>query len=158
VGTVGGALLGTSTVTSYIESTAGVEEGSRTGLASVVTGFLFLLAIFFSPLVRMIGGGYAYSLEDQIFLYPVTAPVLIVVAALMLKEVIKIEWDDFSESIPAFLTVIGMPLTGSIADGLAFGFISYTIIKLVTGKFKDLNIILVIITIIFLVRFILIKM
>jgi len=158
LGTVSGALLGTSTVTSYIESTAGVEEGSRTGLASVVTGFLFLLAVFFSPLVRMIGGGYAYSLENKIFLYPITAPVLIVVAALMLKEVTKIQWDDYSESIPAFLTVIGMPLTGSIADGLAFGFISFTIIKFITGKWRDINVILIVITILFLVRFIFLKL
>jgi len=75
----------------------------------------------------------------------------------MMREVVKIKWDDFSESIPAVLTLIGIPLTYSIADGLAFGFISYTIIKTLSGKFKDLNIILIIITIIFLIRFILIK-
>jgi len=157
VGTIGGALLGTSTVSSYIESAAGVEEGSRTGFSAVITGFLFILAIFFAPLVSMIGGGYAYSAENGIFLYPITAPVLIIVAVLMMREVVKIKWDDFSESIPAVLTFVGIPLTYSIADGLAFGFISYTIIKTLSGKLKDLNIILITITIIFLIRFIVIK-
>ena len=158
VGTVAGAMLGTSTVTSYIESAAGVEEGSRTGLSAVVTGFLFLLAIFFSPIIAMVGGGYAYSLENGIFLYPVTAPVLIIVAAFMMKEIVKIDWDDFSNSVPAMLTFIGIPLTYSIADGLALGFISYTFIKILSGKLKDLNFIMVFITLIFLIRFFVIKL
>ncbi len=158
VGTVAGAMLGTSTVTSYIESAAGVEEGSRTGLSAVVTGLLFLLAIFFSPLIAMIGGGYAYSLENGLFLYPITAPVLIIVAAFMMKEIVKIDWDDFSNSIPAMLTFIGIPLTYSIADGLALGFISYTFIKIFSCKLKDLNFIMVFITLIFLIRFFVIKL
>ena len=118
----------------------------------------FQVTIFFSPLVGMIGGGYTFSLEHNIFMYPITAPVLIIVAALMIREVVKIKWEDFSASIPAFLTIVGMPLTGSIADGLAFGFISYTMIKLMSGKWKDLNLILIVITGIFLIRFGLIKM
>ncbi len=158
VGTVSGALLGTSTVTSFIESAAGVEEGSRTGLSAVTAGLLFLLAIFFSPFIAMVGGGYAYSPEFGLYLYPITAPVLIIVAALMMREIVKVKWDDFSESIPGILTFIGIPLTYSIADGLAFGFISYTFIKILSGKFKDLNLILVLVTLIFLVRFVLIKL
>lgn len=158
VGTVAGAMLGTSTVTSYIESAAGVEEGSRTGLSAVVTGLLFLLAIFFSPIIAMVGGGYAYSLENGLFLYPITAPVLIIVAAFMMKEIVNIDWDDFSNAIPAMLTCIGIPLTYSIADGLALGFISYTFIKILSGKFKDLNFIMVFITLIFLIRFFVIKL
>jgi AGZA family xanthine/uracil permease-like MFS transporter len=158
VGTVGGALLGTSTVTSFIESAAGVEEGSRTGLSAVTAGLLFLLAIFFSPFIAMVGGGYVYSAEFGLYLYPITAPVLIIVAALMMREIVKVKWDDFSESIPGILTFIGIPLTYSIADGLAFGFISYTLIKIVSGKFKDLNLIMVLVTLIFLVRFVLIKL
>lgn len=157
VGTVSGALLGTSTVTSYIESAAGVEEGSRTGLSAITAGILFLLAIFFSPFIAMVGGGYAYSQEFGLYLYPITAPVLLIVAALMMREIVKVKWDDFSESIPGILTFIGIPLTYSIADGLAFGFISYTIIKIFSGKIKDLNFILVLVTLIFLVRFVLIK-
>lgn len=157
VGTVSGALLGTSTVTSYIESAAGVEEGSRTGLSAITAGILFLLAIFFSPFIAMVGGGYAYSQEFGLYLYPITAPVLLIVAALMMRESVKVKWDDFSESIPGILTFIGIPLTYSIADGLAFGFISYTIIKIFSGKLKDLNFILVLVTLIFLVRFVLIK-
>ncbi len=158
VGTVAGALLGTSTVTSYIESAAGVEEGSRTGLSAVVTGLLFLSAIFFSPIIAMVGGGYAYSLENGLFLYPVTAPVLIIVATLMMKEIVKIQWDEFSDSIPAMLTFIGIPLTYSIADGLALGFISFTFIKILSGKLKDLNFIILFITLVFLIRFFVIKL
>jgi AGZA family xanthine/uracil permease-like MFS transporter len=158
VGTVGGALLGTSTVTSFIESASGVEEGSRTGLSAVTAGFLFLLAIFFAPFIRMVGGGYQFSAQNEIFLYPVTAPVLIIVSVLMMKEVVKIKWDDYSESIPGILTLVGIPLTYSIADGLAFGFISYTVLKLISGRWRDLNFIMILITLVFLVRFILIKM
>ncbi len=157
VGTVAGAALGTSTVSSYIESASGVEEGSRTGLSAVVAGLLFLLAIFFSPLVAMVGGGVAFSAADGLFLYPVTAPVLIVVAVLMLREMVHVKWDDHSEAIPAALTLVGMPLTYSIADGLALGFVSYTAIKLLAGRWRDLNWIMVLVTIVFVLRFVLIR-
>lgn len=157
VGTVAGAVMGTSTVSSYIESAAGVEEGSRTGLSAVVAGSLFVLAIFFSPLVAMVGGGFALSATDGLFLYPVTAPVLIVVSVLMLREMVKVKWDDHSEAIPAALTLVGIPLTYSIADGLALGFIAYTAIKLLSGRWRDLNLILVLITMVFVLRFVLIR-
>ena len=122
IGTVAGATLGTSTVTSFIESAAGVEAGGRTGLTSLVVAALFLLALFFSPLIAMIGG---YP--------PITAPALTIVGALMMQNVTKIDWKDYTESIPAFLIIIGIPLSYSIADGLALGFISYPIIKAFSG-------------------------
>ncbi|TKJ41831.1 guanine permease [candidate division LCP-89 bacterium B3_LCP] len=136
-GTVAGAFLGTSTVTSYIESAAGVEEGGRTGLTAVTTGMLFLLAIFFAPLVRMIGGGVEASEGTMLILYPITAPALIVVGCLMVQTVAKINWSDLSEAIPAFLVIIGMPLTYSISDGLAFGFVSYSILSIFAGRWRN---------------------
>lgn len=150
LGTVVGATLGTSTVTAYIESAAGVEEGGRTGLANVVTGVLFLLAIFFSPIVQMIGGGYQVG---ESLLFPVTSPALIIVGCLMAKNITKIIWDDLTEAFPAFLVVIGMPLTYSIADGLAFGFISYPILKALSGKFRETSWLVYLLGLIFLLRY-----
>ncbi|HDL08758.1 MAG TPA: NCS2 family permease, partial [Desulfobacteraceae bacterium] len=128
VGTVVGAGLGTSTVTSFIESAAGVEQGGRTGLTSITAAALFIISLFFSPVVMMIG---SYAV--------ITAPALVVVGAMMIQNVKKIKWPDYGESIPAFLTIIGIPLSYSIADGLALGFISYPIIKLFSGKGKDVD-------------------
>jgi AGZA family xanthine/uracil permease-like MFS transporter len=128
LGTTAGACLGTSTVTSYIESATGVEAGGRTGLTSLTTAALFLLALFFSPVIAMVGG-YA----------PLTAPALVLVGALMLRNVSKIDWDDPTESLPAFLTLLGIPLSYSIADGLALGFISYSVIKLLTGRGRSVH-------------------
>jgi len=128
VGTVSGACLGTSTVTSYIESATGVAYGGRTGLTAVTTGLLFLLALIFSPIIAVIAG-YA----------PITAPALFVVGALMMSNVRKIDWDDFSESIPAFLTIVGIPLCYSIADGLALGFITQPIVKLMSGRGREVG-------------------
>ncbi len=128
IGTVAGAALGTSTVTSFIESAAGVEAGGRTGLTGLVVAALFLVALFFSPLIAMIG---AYP--------PITAPALTIVGAMMMQNVAKIEWKDFTESIPAFLIIIGIPLSHSIADGLALGFISYAIIKGFSGRSREIS-------------------
>lgn len=131
VGTVAGACLGTSTVTSYIESATGVEQGGRTGLTGLAVAVLFLLALFFSPLVAMVGS------------YPaITAGALVIVGAMMLQNVRKIEWDDYSESVPAFLTLIGIPLTYSIADGLALGFVSYPLIKLLAGRGREVSVVM----------------
>ena len=138
VGTTAGAMLGTSTVSSYIESAAGVSAGARTGLAGVVCGFLFLLALFFYPLVQMVGGGV--EVAPKVFLHPVTAPVMILVGSMMVKAVKHIPWDEPSEAIPAFLIILGMPLTYSIADGLALGFIAYPLLKLCSGKGKEVSI------------------
>ncbi|MGE5359709.1 MAG: NCS2 family permease [Bacteroidales bacterium] len=127
-GTVAGACLGTSTVTAFIESAAGVAAGGRTGLTAIVTGLLFLLTLFVSPIVGSVG---RYM--------PITAPALVVVGAMMMQNVRKIEWEDFSESIPAFLTIVGIPFFYSIADGLALGFASYPAIKLLGGRGREVK-------------------
>lgn len=127
-GTVAGACLGTSTVTSYIESAAGVSVGGRTGLTSVVVGVLFLLALLFSPLISLVGK-----------LPAVTACALVIVGVMMLTNARKIQWDDYSEAIPAFFIILGIPLTYSISDGLALGFISYPLVKLLGGKGRDVK-------------------
>lgn len=137
VGTTVGAVLGTSTVTAYIESTTGISQGGRTGFVSVVISILFLLSIPFYPLVRMIGGGYEVS--HSVFIYPITAPALIIVGSLMIQAIKNVEWDDLTEGIPAFLTLIGIPFTFSIADGLCFGFISYPLLKLLSGKGRTVS-------------------
>ncbi|MBN1807955.1 MAG: NCS2 family permease, partial [Planctomycetes bacterium] len=142
-GTVAGGLLGTSTVTSYIESAAGVSAGARTGLAALVTGLLFflslpllkLVAVFASPVplkhVIILANG---PHETTLYLYPVTSAALVIVGFQMVKVFRKIDLDDVTEGLPAFLTMIVMPLTFSISDGLAVGFISYVALKLVRGK------------------------
>jgi len=149
--TLFGTVCGTTTLTSYIESAAGVATGGRTGLANLVTGVLFLFALFFSPLVKMVGGGYQIA-QGQI-LYPVTAPALIIVGSLMLQNVTKIKWDDLTEAIPAFLTLIIMPFTFSITEGIAFGFISYAFLKLVTGRRKEVHWIIYLFALLFVLRY-----
>jgi AGZA family xanthine/uracil permease-like MFS transporter len=126
VGTVAGACLGTSTVTSYIESATGVEQGGRTGLTALTVSALFLLALFFTPVVEMLGG-YA----------PITAPALVLVGGMMLRNVRFLEWDDYTELLPSFLVLLGIPLSYSIADGLALGFIAYPLVKLLGGRGRD---------------------
>jgi AGZA family xanthine/uracil permease-like MFS transporter len=137
-GTLIGSALGTSTVTAYIESATGVEAGARTGLANMVTGAFFFLALFFSPLVRMIGGGVPAA-EGGAVLQPMTAPALIVVGCLMASCIRGIEWEDLTEAFPAFLVMVGIPFCWSIADGIAFGFISYPAIKVLTGRGKEVS-------------------
>ncbi|MDE0636879.1 MAG: NCS2 family permease [Candidatus Poribacteria bacterium] len=148
IGSVGGACLGTSTVTCYIESASGIAEGGRTGLTSVVVGLLMLLALFFSPLIKVVGGAILFDqtvvisgnpTTATIPLHPIIGPALIAVGGLMLKDLININWDDFTEAIPAALTVFLMPLSFSITDGIAFGFISISFLKLVTGRHKEVN-------------------
>jgi AGZA family xanthine/uracil permease-like MFS transporter len=146
VGTVVGAALGTSTVTSFIESASGVEQGGRTGLAGLVVAALFLLALFFSPLVVMVG---SYP--------PITAPALVIVGAMMIQNVAKIDWKDYSESVPAFMTMIGIPLSFSIADGLALGFITYPIIKFSSGKGRDVGWLTYVLAIVLVVYFIFVR-
>ena len=124
VGTIFGSLTGTSTVTSYIESAAGVAAGARTGLSNIFVAGLFLLAAFCAPLAAAIPG-YA------------TAPALILVGALMTESIGRVEWQDFTEAIPAFVTLLATPLTFSIATGLSLGLISYTLVKVAAGKFRD---------------------
>jgi AGZA family xanthine/uracil permease-like MFS transporter len=138
----GGGATGASSVTSYIESGAGVAEGGRTGFTSVVVGLLFLLALPFSPLVSVFGSSIPISGPEegqQIFVSPVTAPALIVVGFLMMTAVRFIPWDRFDEAIPAFLTILTLPLTFNISYGIGFGFISYVLIKLAEGKPREVH-------------------
>jgi AGZA family xanthine/uracil permease-like MFS transporter len=150
LGTTVGAALGTSTITCYIESAAGVSEGARTGLASVVTGILLAASLFFSPLASMIGGGVKVG---QAVLYPTLAPALIVVGAMMLKPLRELRWDDPTEYLPAFLVLVGIPFTFSIADGIAFGLIAYAIAKLATGRGRECPVLTYIFAALFVVQF-----
>ncbi len=140
IGTTAGAILGTSTVTTYVESAAGVSEGGRTGLTSLTVAVLFLLALFLSPIFLMIPGA-------------ATAPALILVGAMMMTPIKNIEFDDFTESIPVFLTIVMMPLAYSISEGILFGVLSYVILKLLTGKLKDISIVTAVLAILFLLKF-----
>jgi len=124
VGTVAGAMMGTTTVTSYVESGAGVKAGGKTGMTSLVIGLLFLACIFFAPL--------ATSLPKQI-----DGASLLFVSVLFIRNITDIEWDDISEAAPAILAMIAMPLTYSISNGIALAFVSYALIKLFTGKFSS---------------------
>ena len=141
LGTVGGALLGTSPVTTYIESASGITEGARTGLASVVVALLFLAALFFTPLVASI----------PLF---ATAPALVIVGVLMMSAVKRIDWDDPSDALPAFLTLLIMPLTFSIANGVAAGIVAYPIVKRLSGKGKEVHSLLDVLAVLFLARYI----
>jgi len=145
-----GATLGISTVTCYIESSAGVAEGGRTGLTSITVGILFLLSIFFFPLAEMIGGGYKHG---EITLYPITAPVLVVVGCLMTSQTLHIDWSRWDTSLPSFLILCGIPLTHNIADGMAFGFIAYPLIKLVGKQGGEVHWGLYLIAALFLLRY-----
>ncbi len=152
VATTAGAAMGTSTVVCYIESSTGVAEGGRTGLTAIVVAILFLLALFFFPLAQMIGGGFA--LETGRTLYPITAPVLIIVGCLMASNLTQIDWNKWDEALPAFLVFVGMPLTYSIADGMALGFITYPILKIFCGKIKEVHPIMILIAVLFLLRYV----
>jgi adenine/guanine/hypoxanthine permease len=140
IGTTVGAIFGTSTVTTYVESAAGVEEGGRTGLTSLVTAALFLLAIFLSPLFLLVPGA-------------ATAPALILVGVFMMSPVREIDFTDMTEAIPAFLTIIMMPLAYSIAEGIVFGIISYVVIKVLSGKGKSVSIATYIVAAVMLLKF-----
>ncbi|WP_198174311.1 NCS2 family permease [Mesorhizobium xinjiangense] len=137
---VAGSLLGTSSTTAYVESASGVQAGGRTGLTALVVAALFLAALLFSPLA---GSVPAYA----------TAPALLYVAALMMRELVEIDWDDVTESVPAALTALIMPFTYSIANGLAVGFISYAVLKTLTGRPRDVHPATWIVAILFVIRF-----
>jgi AGZA family xanthine/uracil permease-like MFS transporter len=151
IGTVVGAGLGTSTVTAYIESSTGVSAGGRTGLANMITAALFFLSLLFFPVVRMIGGGY--QVDGSIVLYPVVAPALILVGTMMMGGVRQIVWDDPTEAIPSFLTIVLIPLSVSITDGIAFGFIGYAVLKLAAGRWKEVHWFVNLFAVLFLLRY-----
>ncbi len=140
IGTMAGAALGTSTVTTYVESTAGISEGGRTGLTSVVVGLLFLASLFIAPLALLVPGA-------------ATAPALVIVGVLMMGAITDIDFDDFTEAFPAFVTIIFMPFAFSIADGIAAGFVVYPIVKLVSGRYKEVHWFIYILALIALVHF-----
>ncbi|MGL6000858.1 MAG: NCS2 family permease [Plesiomonas sp.] len=141
ISSVGGAFMGTSSVTAFIESSAGVSVGGRTGLTAIVVGILFLLAIFFSPLAAMVP---AYA----------AAGALIYVGVLMTADLAKVKWSDLTEAAPTFITTIMMPFSFSITEGIATGFISYCVLKAGTGRWKELNPCVVAVALLFLIKFI----
>ena len=141
VGTTAGALFGTTTVTTYVESASGVAEGGRTGLTGVVASILFFLALFFKPLISIVPGA-------------ATAPALIVVGTMMMTNITKLDWDDFTEILPAFVAMIAMPLTYSISNGIALGFIVYPIVKLFTGKGKEVHWLVYVLSVVFVFYFV----
>ena len=141
IGTIAGACLGTSTVTTFVESASGVAAGGRTGLTALSTAGMFLLALFFAPLFTLIPAA-------------ATAPALVIVGLFMMSPIKQIDFEDYTESIPAFLTIIMMPFSGSIAEGIVFGMISYVVLKAVTGRFKEVSWTMTIISILFVLRII----
>jgi AGZA family xanthine/uracil permease-like MFS transporter len=147
--TTAGAFLGSSTVSSYIESAAGVAEGGRTGLSNVMTALLFILAIFFTPLVEMIGGGGGAGGARL----PAVAPVMILVGSLMLASIDKIRWKEPDEAIPAFLVIVGIPFSYNIAYGIGFGFVAYPLLKLVCGKGRQVGTLCYILAVVFVLYF-----
>lgn len=141
IGTTMGALLGTSTVTTFVESASGVAEGGRTGLTALSTAFFFFLSLFLFPVFGMIPA-------------QATGPALVIVGLFMLSSIKEIDFYDYSEAIPAFITIIAMPFCYSIAEGISFGMISYVLIKLLAGKRKDISILMYILAIVFVLRII----
>jgi len=139
--TTAGALMGTSTVVTYVESTAGVAEGGRTGLTSATVGVLFLCSLFFSGLVGIVPA-------------EATAPALVIVGVLMMSAVSKINFEDFTEALPAFFTIAIMPFSYSIANGIAAGIIFYPIVKIATGKAKEVSPIVYVLAALFIIRFV----
>ena len=141
VGTIAGACLGTSTVTTFVESASGVTEGGRTGLTSLSTAVMFILALFFAPLFTIIPSA-------------ATAPALVIVGLFMMSPIKDINLDDYTEAIPAFLTIIMMPLAYSIAEGIVFGMVSYTVLKSITGRTKEISATMWVLAIVFIARII----
>ena len=140
IGTTVGAAIGTSTVVTYVESASGVAEGGRSGLTSLTVAILFVFALFFAPLFTMIPGA-------------ATAPALILVGLFMLEPIKSIEFGDFTEAIPAFFTIIMMPLCYSIAEGIVFGMLSYVLLKVLTGQFKKLSVTMIVMALLFILKF-----
>ncbi len=141
VGTIAGACMGTSTVTTFVESASGVAEGGRTGLTALTTAAMFALSLFFAPLFTIIPSA-------------ATAPALVIVGLFMMSPITKIDFNDFTEAIPAFLTIVMMPFAYSIAEGIVFGMISYTVLKAISGRGKEVSITMWVLSILFILRII----
>jgi AGZA family xanthine/uracil permease-like MFS transporter len=165
-----GGLFGASSITTYIESAAGVAEGGRTGLTAIVVGVFFAIAAFFAPIVKMIGGGLPIQNAERYFTFagsvakeivpgtaftafPITAGALIIVGFLMMRTVSEIPWTDLEEAFPAFMIIVGIPLTYNISWGIGLGFISYVVIKLFHGKAKDIHVLMWIASLAFVIAF-----
>ncbi len=164
-----GGLFGASSITTYIESASGVAEGGRTGLTAIVTGVLFAIAAFFAPVIQMIGGGYAIDNAERFgsfagigftvpegasyTAFPITAGALIIVGYLMMRTVREIPWDDLEEAFPAFLTIMGIPLTYNISWGIGLGFISYVLLKVFKGKAKQVHPLMWVVSVAFIIAF-----
>ena len=143
VGTTVGACLGTSTITTFVESSSGITEGGRTGLTSVTVGVLFLLSLFLSPLFLTVPS-FA------------TAPALIVVGFMMMQQVVNIDWQNLEDAVPAFICITMMGFAYSISEGISFGIISYVVLHVLTGKTKDLNALMYILAVLFVLKYFLI--
>lgn len=141
VGTTAGAMLGTSTITTFVESASGVGEGGRTGLTSFTTGICFLVALFLAPFFLSVPGA-------------ATAPVLILVGLMMMSQVTKINFSDYSEAIPAFICIVMMPMAYSISEGIVLGLLSYVLINLLTGKLKKITVSMIILAVIFCLKYV----
>ena len=142
IATCAGSCMGTSTVTTFVESSTGISEGARTGLSSIVVGALFLIAIALAPIAGIIPSA-------------ATAPALIIVGVLMIKGAVKVKWTDIEEAVPAFLTISVMPFAYSISDGIGFGLISFTLIKMARGKFKEIPVLVYILSALFILKYVL---
>ena len=141
IGTTVGALCGTSTVTTYVESTTGIAEGGRTGLTSLTVALLFLVAMFFSPLFLMIPSA-------------ATTSALVLVGVLMMRTITKIDFDDFTELVPSFVTIVMMPFTASISEGIVLGMLSYVLVKVMAGRYKEISIVMYILAAFFLLKYV----
>ncbi|TAJ12973.1 NCS2 family permease [Marinilabiliaceae bacterium JC017] len=140
IGTTAGALMGTSTVTTYVESASGVLEGGRTGLTALTTAILFFLALFVAPVFLMVPA-------------VATAPILMLVGVFMMEPILKIDFSDYTEAIPAFLAIILMPLAYSVVEGITFGVMSYVILKVLSGRYKELSIVIVVLAVLFALKY-----
>jgi len=141
IGTTAGAVFGTSTTTTYVESASGVAEGGKTGMTAFVVAILFALALFLAPVFTIIPNA-------------ATAPALVIVGLFMTTPIKKINFEDYTEAIPAFLTIIMMPLAYSIAEGIVFGLLSYVLLKVISGRFKDINFVMIILAVVFILKFV----
>ena len=141
IGTIFGSVMGTSTVTTFVESSTGIQEGARTGLSALVTAALFLLATLLAPVAGIVPGA-------------ATAPALIIVGVYMIAGATKVNWNDFEEALPCFLTIVMMPFAYSISDGIGFGFISYTLIKIARGKAKEVPVLIYLLSVMFIIMYI----
>ena len=141
IGTTLGALCGTNTVTTYVESTTGVAEGGRTGLTAFTVAMLFLVALFFSPLFLIIPSA-------------ATTSALVLVGVMMMKPITKIDFKDFTEAVPCFIMILTMPFTGSISDGIVLGMLSYVLMKVCTGRYKEISIVMYVLAVFFLMKYI----